>query len=174
MEADGCGFTVVRWGETVRRSYGFVYRVRDGCRFHGGKEGSGGRLGGCLLWDGCSIEHSPTCPSAPRSTCVGAWGWVTTAVSGKLCIYAVSTLLLIQPFVFQVVEKTFVCRVLRDDWIANAVLFCLFIKHRALVCHEMTEISLLMRIQGKQGKLYLQQVQRQLLRALLQHLPLWL
>lgn len=122
--------------------------VRDGCRFHGGKEGSGGRLGGCLPWDDCSTEHSPTCPSAPRSTCVGAWGWVTTAVSGKLCIYAVSTLLLIQPFVFQVVEKTFVCRVLRDDWIANAVLFCLFIKHRALVCHEMTEISLLMRIQG--------------------------
>lgn len=37
---------------------------------------------------------------------------------------------------------------LRDDWIVNAVLVCLLIKHRALVCHEMTEIPFLMRIQG--------------------------
>ena len=37
---------------------------------------------------------------------------------------------------------------LREDWAVSAVLIYLFIKHRAAVCHERTEVPLLMRMQG--------------------------
>lgn len=134
-------------GERVRRSYGFVVSAGSGMA----ASSMEGRQWGHLPWDGCSSGHSYVPFSSMEPLC-WSLGLGQHCCSGNFCVYAAWTLLLIQPFVFQVVKKTFVYRVLRDDWIENAVLICLFIKHRALVCHEMTGIPLLMRIQGNKKR----------------------
>lgn len=53
------------------------------------------------------------------------------------------------------------------NYMECVALICLFSKHRASVCHERTEIPLLMRAQGDKGKLYPQKAQQQPVDSLL-------
>ena len=75
-------------GEAARASYEFwgKDRDRDGWRFHTGKAARGGW--GCVSpvgeWQ-CWPASTFICPLAPTCSWAEAWGWVTDAVSGKLC-----------------------------------------------------------------------------------------